>query len=390
MAMKHWWVAGLFAVTLSGGAQTDPGEIAEAGQRALAAGQYAAAQATFQQLARLEPRVAEVHATLGVIDYKLRAFDEAVREIETAQRLKPSLPKLDSLRGMALAELGRFPEALPGLEKGFRQTSDAEVRRMCGLQLLRAYTGEHRDADAVETALTLDKAYPDDPEVLYHTGRIYGNYAYLVMLRLHDKAEGSVWTLQAAGEAHESQKDYEAAIADFQAVLAREPGRVGIHYRLGRIYLARFTAERKPEDRAAALREFAAELASDPASGNAAYELATLHADAGELDEAAREYGEVIARYPDFEEALVGLGGVESRRGNSQQAIAPLEKATRLQPDDEVAWYRLAQAERAAGDKEAQGRAMANFQKLHQAGGRTKAQAAEELTPQQVGGDPQP
>lgn len=355
---------------------------AAAGQHAMAEGQYTTARDNFEKLARLEPNIAEVHATLGVIDFKLRAFDDAVREIETARRLKPSLPKLDSLLGLSLAELGRFADALPGLEKGFRVTGDPEVRRMCGLQLLRAYTSLHRDADAVQVALALDKSFPDDPEILYNTGRIYANYAYLTMLRLHDKAEGSVWTLQASGEAHESERQYDAAIADFQAVLTRDPQRVGIHYRLGRIYLARFTAERKPADREAAAREYAAELAGDPANGNAAYELATLHADAGELDEAAAGYAAVVARYPDFEEALVGLGGVEARQGHPDLALGPLERATKLRPDDEVAWYRLAQAERALGNKDAQGRALAAFTKLHQAGGTVKA--PDEVTPQRV------
>ena len=143
---------------------------ANAGQQALAAGQYSEAQTNFEQLAKLEPGIAEVHATLAVIYYKQRQYDSAVREIRTAQKLKPALPKLDSLMCMSLAEMGRFKEALPGLEKGFKQTADTEVRRMCGLQLLRAYTGLQRDPEAVTTALTLNKLYPDDPEILYHTG----------------------------------------------------------------------------------------------------------------------------------------------------------------------------------------------------------------------------
>ena len=157
---------------------------AAAGQQALAAGRYAEARANFEKLAKLEPGVAEVHATLAVIDFKLREYELAVVEVQTAQRLKPSLPKLDSLLGVAQAELGRFSEALPGLEKGFKQTADTEVRRMCGLQLERAYTGLKRDSKAVEVAMELNRLYPDDPEILYQTGKIYGNFAFLTMQKL--------------------------------------------------------------------------------------------------------------------------------------------------------------------------------------------------------------
>jgi Tfp pilus assembly protein PilF len=136
--------------------QEEAARDAEAGQKAMAAGHYADARESFEKLVRLEPGIAEVHATLAAIYFKQREYELSIREVRAAQKLKPSLPKLDSLLGLSFSELGRFHEALPQLEKGFK-LSDPEVRRMCGLQLLRAYTGLGRDSDAVETALALNK-----------------------------------------------------------------------------------------------------------------------------------------------------------------------------------------------------------------------------------------
>jgi Flp pilus assembly protein TadD len=189
--------------------QDEVARYAEAGQKAMASGQYAEARENFEQLAKLEPNIAEIHATLAVICFKQREYERTIREIRTAQKLKPSLPRLDTLLGLAFAELDQFDEALPLLEKGFHQTADSEIRRMCGLQLLRAYPALRRDSDAVETSLTLNKLFSDDPEVLYHTGRIYGIFAYKVMTKLKDTAPGSIWTLQAQGELHEAQNEYE-------------------------------------------------------------------------------------------------------------------------------------------------------------------------------------
>ena len=348
-----------------GNTEQESEQYAAEGQRALAQGHFDAAQAAFEKLAKLNPGVAEVHATLAAIEFKLREYSSALQEAETAQRLKPSLPRLDSLIGLSLAQLGRFPQALPRLEKGFKDTSDSEVQRMCGLQLMRAYTNVGRNADAVETALQLNRLYPKDPEVLYETGRIYGNYAYILMERLHDIGPGSIWMLQAQGEANEAQKNYPAAITAFQHVLLLDPKRPGIHYILGRIYLREFEQSQNTADRDSAMREFAAELAINPGNGNAAYELANLQTEMGNFAKARSLFESAIKLYPDFEEALVGLGRVDLELHQPAEAVTMLKRATQLRPNDEVAWYRLSMAERAVGNRQAEAEALARFQKLH-------------------------
>jgi len=372
------------------GGEGDAEKYAAAGQQALAADRYEEAQQNFEQLAKLEPGVAEVHATLAVIDFKLRAYESAVREVRTAQKLKPSLPRLDSLLGMSLAELGKFQDALPGLEKGFKQSVDAEVKRMCGLQLLRAYTGLGRDADAVTAGLAMNKAFPDDPEVLYNTGRIFGNYTYVVMEKLHDKAPGSVWMLQASAEALESQKDYAGAIAAFERVLAAEPKRPGIHYKMGRVYLRRFQDAHDAKDQGLAADEFRAELAVDPLNGNSAYELAQLDYDQGNLEQARQEFEALLGVRPDFEQAHVGLAGVLLETKKPELAVPHLKRAIALNAEDEVAWYRLARASRATGDAAGQQKAMAEYKRLQAQDASRKfavVTADGEVTPQQVGAE---
>jgi predicted Zn-dependent protease len=365
-------------------------QYAEAGQRALSVGQYALAQESFEKLAKLEPGIAEVHATLAVIYFKRRAYEDAVREIHTAQKLKPSLPKLDSLMGASLAELGRFKEALPGLEKGFKQTADVEIRRMCGMQLLRVYTGLDRNPEAVETALALNRFYPDDPEVLYNTSRIYGNYTYLTMEKLRDKAPDSVWMLQAAGEAHESEKDYEAALQSFDHVLKLEPRRPGVHYKMGRVYLRRFQESHDAKDQGFAADQFRAELETDPQNGNALYELAQLDHEGGRLEVSRKEFEALVAARPEFEQARVGLAAVLVESDAVKLAVPQLQHAVELDPNDEVAWYRLSQALRTIGDTDAQKKAMAAFRKVHASETSRRVRAGEQLpdgavTPQQLG-----
>ena len=119
-------------------AQTNSGDgsarYAAAGQQALAAGRYSEARENYEELAKLEPGVAEVHATLAVIDFKLRDYELAVSEVQTAQRLKPGLPRLDSLLGMAQAELGRFwLRRCRDWRRASSESADAEVRHVCAV-----------------------------------------------------------------------------------------------------------------------------------------------------------------------------------------------------------------------------------------------------------------
>ncbi len=359
-------------------------QITDEGQRNLAQGHIAAAQEDFEKLAKLEPGVAEVHATLAALCYQQHEYEEAIREVRTAQRLKPGLPKLDSLLALSLAETGDLTRALPGLEKGFRQTADREVRRMCGLELLHAYMQLHRDLDAVEVAVALNRYFPDDPEVLYHTGRVYGNQAYVAAMQLHDKAPNSVWMLQAQGEANESEKNFDASLTAFRNELEIDPQRRGIHYRMGRVYLTRYRDGQKAEDRKAAADEFAAELAMDPDNGNARYELGVLAAEDNNLDAARQYFDEVLKRFPDFEEALVGLAGCDLQMQKAADAVAALEHAIKLRPDDEVAWYRLARARQAMGERDEALKAMMEFRRIHEAAQQTSSAPAmtDQVTPQ--------
>ncbi|MEK7834179.1 MAG: tetratricopeptide repeat protein, partial [Acidobacteriota bacterium] len=180
-------------------------QLAQQAARALAEQRYAEAEQTYEKLRQLSPNTAEIHAQLGLAYFQQGKFAQAAPTFQQALKLKPTLPNLDVLLAMSFCELGKYREALPALQKGFKRTTDAALKRSAGLQLQRAYTGLRQDDKAVEVALELVRLYPKDPEVLYHAGRLFGNYAYLSTVKLAEVAPDSLWLRLAAGEANESQ-----------------------------------------------------------------------------------------------------------------------------------------------------------------------------------------
>ena len=237
-------------------------------------------------------------------------------------------------------------QALPGLEDCFLHSADRTEKQMCGLHLERAYNGLALDQKAVETALQMDKLYPDDPEVLYHSSQIYGKMAFEAIQRMNVVAPNSPWKYLAAAEVNESQGATAAAIDEYRQVLTLDPNRPGIHYRIGRTLLAQGRRSGAQQDQKEALKEFLAELAIDPANANAAYEAGEIYRDSSDYPDAEKYFQAAISYYPEFDDAQIGLATAYLAEDKAQLAVPALRQAIAIDPNNEVSWYRLSQAER--------------------------------------------
>jgi len=361
------------------------------GERALAEGKYAEAQHAYENLRRLAPGSAEIQARLGLILFQQSKYTEAIPPLREALRLKPGLPKVDSLLAMSLSELGKYDEALPGVKKAFSQSADTILRRMAGLHLQRIYTGLKRDQDAVDVALQLTRLYPDDPEVLYHSGRLFANFAYLQTMKLATVAPDSVWLHQAAGEANESQGLYDAALREYREVIAAAPRRPGIRFRIGRVQLARAKEDRSGDAVAEARKAFEEELVLDPTNANAAYELGELDRAAGQFEGARQHFEQAVKHYPEFDQALIGLGRTLVALDRPAEALRFLQAAVKVNPESEVAFYQIVQAYSALGDKAGRDRALQDYDRVHRLATQRRFRmpdTARDVTPQVIDAKP--
>jgi len=361
------WKAAVFALSTIVYGQSNPAALSdyyERAQSALAAGRYEEARKAYEKLREMEPGLAEIHSNLGLIYFKERKLDEAVAALRRALALKPGLAPSRSLLAISLSELGNYREALPELEKAFRESHSPDAKRICGLHLLRAYDNLQRERDAVEVALQLNGLFPNDPEVLYQTGKVYGNYAYLTMRKLGDVAPDSIWRHQAAAEAFESQGAADQAVAEYRAVLALDPRRPGIHYRIGRTLLGQ-AGGTNSSDNPAAEEEFERELEIDPTNANAAYELGEMFRKSGQMEKAREYFERGLKYYPDFQQAHLALGGTLIALEKPDLALSHLKKAAVLDPEDDVTFYRLARAYQMLGNEADRRAALAEYERLH-------------------------
>jgi predicted Zn-dependent protease len=217
----------------------------------------------------------------------------------------------------------------------------------------------------VEVAMELNRLYPDDGEILYQTAKIYGNFAFLTMEKLARVAPASVWRHLAAAEAQESQGSYDQAIPEYREVLKIEPSRPGIHYRIGRSLMGRFWQRHSADDLPAAEKEFEQELQLDPGNANSAYELGEMRRKARQFDEAQHYFEQALQHYPDFPEAQLGLAAVLLEKKMPDQAMVHAQRAVAVDPENEVAWYRLAQIQKALGNTGEQQKSLAEYRRLH-------------------------
>lgn len=141
------------------------------------------------------------------------------------------------------------------------------------------------------------------------------------------------------------------------------------------------------------MKEFEEELVIDPLNANAAYELAEMNRDSGDLDQALHYFEQALQHYPQFEEAQLGLAAVLMSQHKSEQALLHLQKAIALNGDNEVSWYRLSRVEGTLGNSVEQRKALEKFQQLHseklkQQQAKNQVVPMEEVTPQKLEANP--
>jgi tetratricopeptide (TPR) repeat protein len=258
-------------------------------------------------------------------------------------------PSAAARRGTDLAEAGQCAQALPLLAKSISRVADKELKKRVGFDGLRCAMAMNQMDPALDFVRMLTHEFPNDPEVLYLAVHVFSDLSIRASQALLFTAPGAYQVHELNAEALETQGNWKDAAMEYREVLKKNPNLRGIHYRLGRLLLS---APKTATSLQEARREFTEELKIDPGNAGAEYVLGELAREDQQWPAAIEHFGRAAKLDAGFADAFVGLGRSLIAGGRAAEAIAPLETAEKLQPDNPVPHFHLATAYRRTGRKQ--------------------------------------
>jgi tetratricopeptide (TPR) repeat protein len=250
----------------------------------------------------------------------------------------------------SLAESGRCPEALPQLAKSVAHITDKALQKRVGLAGVRCASLLQQEEILLQFVQVLSRQFPHDPEVLYVLTHAYSDLAARSAQELAITAPTSIPALEMDADTSEQQGKWDQAEKDYRKILEENPRYPGIHFRLARLLLSK--PNPPPDFAQQAKKELDQELEIDPANAGAEYVLGELARQAQDLPEAVKHFSKATELETNFGEAYLGLGMALLEQKNYAEAVAPLEKAVKLQPANPAGHYSLATAYARTGRKD--------------------------------------
>lgn len=266
-------------------------------------------------------------------------------------------------RALNLAEKGHCQEALPVLKRATPAVADKQLRYHAAMGEARCAMSIDDTATAVASLLLLQRDFPDDPEVLYVSTHYFSELANRTAQHLAQTAPQSAQLQELNAEALESQQKWDDAIAAYQQILKQYPKQPEIHYRIARILLDQSQASDAADKAKAELNE---ELAVNPGNAAAEFILGEIARRTADWNTAVQHFQRASELDAGFSEAYLARGMSLSGAGKFSEAIVPLERYVKMQPEDPAGHYQLAIAYSRTGNKQAAEREMALQKKAAQ------------------------
>lgn len=282
----------------------------------------------------------------------------SVSSLALAQAKTQAAPAAGSAaveRALGLAEKGHCSEALPVLKRGTAHVVDKQLKYHAAMGEARCAMSVDDTTTAVDALLLLQRDFPDDPEVLYISTHYFSQMANRAAQHLAQTAPHSAQAQKLNAEALESQGKWDEAIDAYHKILEEYPKQPEIHYRIARILLDQSSTAGAA---AKAKQELNDELAVNPGNAAAEFILGEIARRAADWNTAIQHFQRASELDAGFSEAYLARGMSLAGAGRFAEAIPPLERYVKMQPEDPAGHYQLALAYSRTGNKEAAAREM--------------------------------
>ena len=259
----------------------------------------------------------------------------------------------DLLQGIGLLRQGRFREAQTPLSHASAKNPNRYLR----LYLVRSYS-EAGDCVFAENELRkFLSVEPKNIDALHLLGLNYKRQAEAALRQMIELDADSYGVHELLGRQHEERTEFDLAIKEYQAALAKRPDAGGIRYAMGNVY-------RKMSQYDQAERWLTEEIKSNPYHGLAHYRLGSIYVEQGKSGEAIPHLELALRSHPRLTDARLDLGRAYAAKGRYEEAIAVLKQVAVLEPDNDRVHYLLSAAYSKQGKREEAQVELATYQRL--------------------------
>ena len=272
------------------------------------------AVALLAQLADKEPMLPGLEAKLGKAYFQSRKFQQAVSHLQLALQQVPNEWESTQLLALTYYSLGNCQQALPLLLKLRAHLTNGEVDGpyLTGVCYLKMQQWEEARAAFAE----MFGATPGSA------------MAHLMLAKMMVR-----------------QRMEERSVPEIQKALELDPRLPMAHFLLGEIYLYQTNPQR-------ALEEFKKELEINPSVWLVYWRLGDAYTRLEKYDDAEKVLKEAVWLNESFTGSYLLLGEVEVKKGNLELGAGFLERALKLDPQNDYAHYSLARAYQQMGRTE--------------------------------------
>jgi tetratricopeptide (TPR) repeat protein len=259
----------------------------------------------------------------------------------------------ETVKGIELLMQGRPHEAASQLA----QVTDKDPSLYLRSYLARAYLESEEYAHAEPILLQLLSADPENVDALHMLGRNYKGQATQLLQQMIELDPDSYGVHELRGQRYDERTEYDAAIKEYQAALAKRPSVAGVRYAIGNVY-------RKMHNYEQAEHWLSEELKNNPYHGLAHYRLGSICLEENKPAEAISQLEQALQSHPELVDARVDLGRAYMAMGRLSDASGELKKVAAADPDNDRVHYLLSNVYAKQGNKTEADIELATYQRL--------------------------
>ncbi|HEV2380999.1 MAG TPA: tetratricopeptide repeat protein [Terriglobia bacterium] len=297
------------------------------------AGNLGAAESDYRKVLASDPGNPEALKRLGVLEQTELKFRDSIEHFQQILRVHSQYPQVNFFLGLSYYGLRDWDNAMSRLREELKAPDPHPATRY---YLALALEAEGRSDEAIDQLNQVAVKNPDKPDVFYELARLHMVASFRAVEQLRRIDPDSFQSHAFLGQLYGEEGRYEAAIAEYQAALHKQPDAQGIHYPLGVAYRMLHQYDAAETEFLAALPESPDDPATNVSLGELAVREKLFNKGLPYLKKAA-------AGQPKDVETHLLLGRCYLGLNDLQKALDELSLAAQLDPANGRSHYFLAE-----------------------------------------------